>query len=70
MERLIDFQEVNGHNYYLLERLDYLLKKKLVRNLINLLEEKSDIKWAEDEEYQNYKDTTPILVPFLGKRKK
>ena len=46
----------------------YLLLTKV--SGINLLEEKSDIKWAKDEKYQNYKDTTPVLVPFLGKKKK
>ena len=67
---IIAFPVLSGFQYVTLVSpfFVYLLLTKV--SGINLLEEKSDIKWAEDEEYQNYKDTTPILVPFLGKRKK
>ena len=67
---IIAFPVLSGFQYVTLISpfFVYLLLTKV--SGINLLEEKSDIKWTEDEEYQNYKDTTPILVPFLGKRKK
>ena len=34
---------------------------------INLLEESSDLKWAKNNKYQTYKESTSILIPFLKK---
>ena len=33
---------------------------------INLLEESADKKWGNDKKYQDYKNSTPILIPFLS----
>jgi len=32
---------------------------------VNLLEKYADEKWGDDENYQNYKRDTPVLIPFL-----
>jgi steroid 5-alpha reductase family enzyme len=34
---------------------------------INLLELKADQMWGHREDYNNYKKTTPVLVPFINK---
>ena len=34
---------------------------------INLLEERAEIKWADNQDYQDYKNSTPILIPYFGK---
>lgn len=34
---------------------------------IPLLEQKADQKYADSEEYQIYKKSTPVLVPFIGR---
>ncbi len=36
---------------------------------INLLEEKSDKQWGGIDEYENYKNDTPILFPFIKNNK-
>jgi len=33
-----------------------------------LLEDKAEKKWGEDKDYIEYKNKTPILVPFFGKK--
>tara|TARA_Y100001968_G_scaffold74092_2_gene65498 strand:+ start:300 stop:1022 length:723 start_codon:yes stop_codon:yes gene_type:complete len=67
---IIAFPTLSGFQYITLisSIFVYLLLTKV--SGINLLEEKSDIKWSKNDTYQNYKDSTPILVPFLGKTKK
>jgi|TARA_Y100000996_G_scaffold122298_1_gene91908 steroid 5-alpha reductase family enzyme len=32
---------------------------------VNLLEKYADEKWGDDENYQNYKRDTPVIIPFL-----
>ena len=32
---------------------------------VNLLENYADEKWGDDENYQDYKRDTPVLIPFL-----
>lgn len=33
-----------------------------------LLEKSSDLKWGNEVDYQNYKKTTPVLIPFFGRK--
>ncbi len=35
---------------------------------VPLLERKSDKRWGENPEYIAYRDSTPVLVPFIGRR--
>jgi steroid 5-alpha reductase family enzyme len=35
---------------------------------IPLLEQKADKKYGDNDLYQHYKQTTPVLVPFIGRR--
>ncbi len=35
---------------------------------IPLLERKADKRWGEDPDYVAYRDSTPVLVPFVGRR--
>lgn len=35
---------------------------------VPLLERKSDKRWGENPEYLAYRDSTPVLVPFIGRR--
>ncbi len=35
---------------------------------VNLLEAASDKKWGEDLKYRAYKKTTPVLIPFIGRK--
>ncbi|CRK93015.1 CLUMA_CG006603, isoform A [Clunio marinus] len=35
---------------------------------IPLLEQKADKKFADNEAYQHYKENTPVLVPFIGRK--
>ena len=44
----------------------YLLITKL--SGLPFLEDKADKKWGSDKEYQKYKSSTPILVPYFGKK--
>ena len=37
---------------------------------VPLLEKKSDAKWGGQEAYEAYKRRTPVLVPFLGRKKR
>jgi len=36
---------------------------------VPLLEKKADAAWGGQEAYEAYKRRTPVLVPFLGRRK-
>jgi len=40
----------------------YLLLTKV--SGINMLESRADKKWGTNEEYQRYKQETPVLLPF------
>ena len=33
---------------------------------INMLEKRSDDQWGDELEYKNYKNNTPVLIPFYG----
>ncbi len=44
----------------------YLLITKI--SGLPFLEDKADKKWGSDKDYQKYKSSTPILVPYLGKK--
>jgi steroid 5-alpha reductase family enzyme len=37
---------------------------------VPLLEKKADKTWGGQEAYEAYKQRTPVLVPFLGRRKR
>jgi steroid 5-alpha reductase family enzyme len=37
---------------------------------VPLLEKKADAKWGGQEAYEAYKRRTPVLVPFLGRKKR
>jgi len=43
----------------------YLLITKI--SGLPFLEEKADKKWGADSEYLKYKNTTPLLFPYIGK---
>jgi len=32
------------------------------------LEDKAEKKWGNDKDYLEYKNNTPILIPYLGKK--
>jgi steroid 5-alpha reductase family enzyme len=44
----------------------YLLLTKI--SGLPFLEEKAEKKWGNDEDYLEYKNNTPILIPYLGKK--
>ncbi|CAE7448409.1 putative hypothetical protein [Symbiodinium microadriaticum] len=35
---------------------------------IPLLEKAADEKWEQDEEYRKYKESVPVLIPFVGRK--
>jgi len=35
-----------------------------------MLEAKSEKKWGHSKDYQDYKNQTPVLVPYLGKKQR
>jgi steroid 5-alpha reductase family enzyme len=35
---------------------------------VNLLEANANERWGSDSEYQKYVASTPVIVPFLGRR--
>lgn len=35
---------------------------------IPLLEKAANKRWAEDQDYQNYKKNVPVLIPFVGRK--
>jgi steroid 5-alpha reductase family enzyme len=44
----------------------YLLLTKI--SGLPFLEEKAEKKWGNDKDYLEYKNNTPILIPYLGKK--
>ncbi len=44
----------------------YFVKLLLTRvSSVPLLEKKADTKWGRQEDYENYKKSTPVLIPRL-----
>ena len=44
----------------------YILLTKI--SGLPFLEEKAEKKWGNDKDYLEYKNNTPILIPYLGKK--
>ncbi|MDC0390983.1 DUF1295 domain-containing protein, partial [Candidatus Thioglobus sp.] len=44
----------------------YLLLTKI--SGLPFLEEKAERKWGNDKKYLEYKNNTPILIPYFGKK--
>ena len=44
----------------------YLLLTKI--SGLPFLEDKAEKKWGNDKDYLEYKNNTPILIPYLGKK--
>ena len=67
---IICFPALSGYQYITLfsSVFVYLLLTRV--SGINLLEKKSDLKWFDNKKYENYKKSTPVLVPFFGKKDK
>tara|TARA_A100001015_G_scaffold235485_1_gene267296 strand:- start:2584 stop:3177 length:594 start_codon:yes stop_codon:yes gene_type:complete len=61
---LISFPTLVGFQYFTLISPIFVIW--LLTNIsgINLLEEKADLKWGQITSYVEYKENTPILIPF------
>jgi steroid 5-alpha reductase family enzyme len=54
----------SGTSYLYLVGAPYITLLLLFVSGIPLLEKSADEKWGSDPEYRNYKDSTPVLIPF------